>query len=184
MHRRCIPSDVEILDGVNNARFGVCDGCGNQGTVFWVLGSEKEYSVRKGGALFVGHLDEDEVRAVGRDGDKYRDVRGKEKALRKKGAVAKIDGLTEDGTDVSMDDGTPWATGDAEIRHLRGVAESIPVHVDVVNEQEEVVATMDAEIPVSVDEVGVVHADTNETMSEIEKLQARIKELEAAEKEE
>ena len=61
----------------------------------------------------------------------------------------------------------------------REVGESnIPIHIDVVDEKEEVVDSVDADIPVSVDEEGVVHADVNETISELEQLSARIAQLE------
>ena len=56
---------------------------------------------------------------------------------------------------------------------------SIPIHVDVVDEKEMVLDSMDAEIPITIDKENmVVHADMNESISELERLSARIAQLE------
>ena len=60
-HKRCKGADMELLEGVANARFGYCDVCENQGTIYWVLGSEREYRVKKGGVQYLGHLDRAEL---------------------------------------------------------------------------------------------------------------------------
>ena len=57
-------------------------------------------------------------------------------------------------------------------------AESIPLHVDVVDEQGEVVDSMDSEIAITVDEEGIVHTDTNETLSKLEQMKTQVAELE------
>ena len=60
----------------------------------------------------------------------------------------------------------------------REEGESIPLHVDVVDEQGEVVDSMDSEIAITVDEEGIVHTDTNETLSKLEQMKTQVAELE------
>ncbi len=47
VHRRCASEGWELM--LDKPAFGFCAVCGNQGTIYHVLGTEDEYRFRKGG---------------------------------------------------------------------------------------------------------------------------------------